>query len=777
MSSASRAANRLLHERSPYLQQHAHDAVNWYPWSEEAFSVAKKQDKLIFLSVGYATCHWCHVMQHESFQSDSTGSLMNELFVNIKVDREERPDVDRIYMAFVQASTGSGGWPMSVFLTPELTPIVGGTYFPPVDMPYRPSFIKVCTRVAALWKESRSDLLEQSSSIISQMRDATTKGSKSEAGPSMESEVEKIVVKTVNGFGSQFDVDLGGFGGAPKFPRPVILNFLLRAFQDLKHVAPAKGDADGTDSQQSLKMATETLRRMAKGGMHDHIGGGFHRYSVDEHWHVPHFEKMLYDQSQLAYSYLEAFQITGETVYADVARDVLDYVARDLRGADGGFYSAEDADSLPSDTVSDAASRFEDAEHHHGEKKEGAFYVWTQKEIKSILTDAREYEVFCAMFDVRENGNVRRGSDPQGEFRGLNVLMKAKSVQQIAQKFAISVEETHASLVASCKRLFEVRNTRPRPFLDDKIVTGWNGLMIGAFAKASIVLNESKYLEIAHQAARFIRKNLFAVVGCGEGEGGGKEDVMLKEGAKDRRPDLVKFPHCKLLRNFRNTPSNIDGFLSDYAYLIHGLLDLYQCDGNAEWLQWALELQSTQDLLFWDPGAGNYFDTDGLDPTILIRMKEDYDGAEPAGNSISVSNLQRLGAILNKPDFLERSEAVVKSFSTQLRRLSIGVPQMMVGLMGQYRPKSQLVLSCRPDQSDAARSMLHEAQRRFLPFSTIVFLDNDRSSAFLSEHNSFLESIPFNATNPVAYFCENYACQAPCKSPLELGTLLDSRLA
>src|SRR5581483_1902631 len=454
--------NRLAREKSPYLLQHADNPVDWFPWGEEAFAKARAENKPIFLSIGYSTCHWCHVMAHESFESEETAALMNREFVNVKVDREERPDVDRVYMTFVQATTGHGGWPMSVWLTPNLQPFVGGTYFPPEDRHGHPAFRKVIAGIANAWKQNREQIVEQGERIIEVLRESQN------AAPDSRKIDNDVLDKAFEQFSRTFDAHEGGFGSAPKFPRPATFNFLTRYYARARN-------------QRALDVDLFTLRKMAAGGMHDHLGGGFHRYSVDRYWHVPHFEKMLYDQAQLAVAYLEAFQITQDRQFESVARDILDYVLRDMTSAEGGFYSAEDADSL--------------LEHGKPEHAEGAFYVWTEKEIDDVLGD--EAEAFKLHYGVQENGNAPDGSDPQREFVGKNILIER------------GVAQDRQSLARSREKLLSIRCKRPRPHLDDKIIAAWNGLMISAFARAGAALNEPKYLDAAKRAAEFIRQNLW----------------------------------------------------------------------------------------------------------------------------------------------------------------------------------------------------------------------------------------------------------------------------
>ncbi|MFL6567871.1 MAG: thioredoxin domain-containing protein, partial [Chthoniobacterales bacterium] len=508
--------NRLANEKSPYLLQHADNPVDWMPWGEDAFAKARAENKPIFLSIGYSTCHWCHVMAHESFEDDATAEIMNREFVNVKVDREERPDVDRVYMTFVQATTGHGGWPMSVWLTPELKPFVGGTYFPPEDRYGQPGFKRVLQRIAGAWKQDSAKIAEQGTRIIEALSEAA--GASGGAAGAVD---PAVIEQAYEQIARSYDAHEGGFGSAPKFPRPVTLNFLLRVYAR---------DPQSAMGKNALEMTLFTLRKMAAGGMHDHLGGGFSRYSVDTYWHVPHFEKMLYDQAQLANAYIDAFQITHDPLYESVARDVLDYVRRDMTAPEGGFYSAEDADSI--------------IEHGKPEHAEGAFYVWSKEEIDRAL--GASAEIFDYHYGVEASGNAPPGADPHGEFTNKNILIERHSLAETAEHFGRSEDEVRELLASSRKTLFELRAKRPRPHLDDKIITAWNGLMISAFARAAQVFDNAEYLRSAENAARCIQTHLYDA------------------------------PNKKLVRNYREGRSVTEGFADDYAFVIQGLLDLYE---------------------------------------------------------------------------------------------------------------------------------------------------------------------------------------------------------
>jgi uncharacterized protein len=674
--------NHLISEKSPYLQQHAHNPVDWYPWGEPAFEKARAEDKPIFLSVGYSTCHWCHVMERESFESDELAAVLNRWFVPVKVDREERPDVDRIYMTFVQASTGSGGWPMSVFLTPELKPFFGGTYFPPDNRYGRPGFGAILQRIAEAWRNERSRIVQSSGDVVAQLAQYTGAGAASTGMPD-----QAILDTAFQYFRRIYDRTHGGFGNAPKFPRPVVFNFLLRYFvrsqsQDVK--------------QDALEMTLDTLRAMANGGMHDQLGGGFHRYSVDERWFVPHFEKMLYDQAQLAISYLEAFQITHDPFYATIARSTLDYVLRDMTDPDGGFYSAEDADS-----VIDPANP--------KEKGEGAFYVWSAAELEP-------FPEFARVYGVRRDGNVP--DDPHGEFTGKNILYLRESLD----------DATEAQLQPAKAALLALRSKRVRPHLDDKILTAWNGLMISAFAKGAQVLDDPRYLEAAQKAAGFILTRMYdAASGV-------------------------------LLRRYREGDAAIAGFLDDYAFFIGALLDLYEADFDPGHVETVIRLTNKMRELFEDPAQGAFFSTAAGDSHLVLRMKDDYDGAEPSGNAVALLDLLRLAHFTDRAEYRESAERTLRALGSKITQQSVAVPQMLVGLDYYLSPRQEVVIAGPPQE------FLREVRARFMPH-TITLL----SDATFFPATAQMHALDGRTT---AYVCENYSCQLPTSQLAKFVELL-----
>ena len=700
--------NRLANEKSPYLLQHADNPVDWYPWGEEAFAKARRENKPIFLSVGYSTCHWCHVMARESFENEEIAAVLNEHFVAIKVDREERPDVDTVYMTYVQATTGGGGWPMSVWLTPDLKPFVGGTYYPPEDRWGRPGFKSILTRIAEAWDKDRDRIITSADGVIEQLRRATSVA----PGPDVDLERE-LLDRAYRQIKSSYDSRYGGFGGAPKFPRPSAPDFLLRY-----HAR--------TGTRDALDMTLHTLRKMAGGGMHDHIGGGFHRYSVDERWHVPHFEKMLYDQAQLACTYLDVYQITRDPYFPRVARDILDYVKRDMTGEHGQFYSAEDADSgIPGNP---------------DEHAEGAFYVWGHDEIVDVLGEQLA-DIFSFHYGIEKSGNVR--DDPHGEFRRKNILYIAHSVDETATRFHESPDRIVRLLAEARNKLFAKRKERPRPHLDDKTITAWNGLMISAFTRAYQVLGEQEYLEAAKTAAGFIRDRLH-----------------------DEQRGI-------LLRRWRGGEAAIDGYLDDYAFLIRGLLDLYEASFESERLTWAIALQKKQDNLFWDERAGGYFSTTGEDENVLLRMKNSYDGAEPSANSISVLNLLRLAQMTDDAQYREKADKTLAAFAGQLTRAPHAMPQMMAAFDYHLDKPKQIIIAGDPAAPDTQR-LLHQVHARFIPNKILMLADGAGNQRTLARHFAFIDSIQRVDGQATAYVCENNVCKLPTTDPAQLAKQLQN---
>lgn len=697
--------NRLAREHSPYLLQHANNPVDWYPWGAEAFEAARTSGKPIFLSIGYATCHWCHVMERESFENEGVARVLNEHFISIKVDREERPDVDRVYMTFVQATTGSGGWPMSVWLTPELQPFFGGTYFPPAAQWGRPGFVDVLGEINRAWRDDRVKVVKSAAEILERLAVmARGQDERRDAG-------EAALTKTFQQFQQTFDTRRGGFGDAPKFPRPSELLFLLREYAR-------------TGNEQGRAMVVQTLRAMALGGMRDHIGGGFHRYSVDGDWRVPHFEKMLYDQAQIVLACLEAAQAADDPFFAQIAEDTLLYVRRDMTDARGGFYSAEDADSVPPN------HEIPKSPDHQIHKVEGAFYVWTAAEVVKLLGE--DAPPFVGRYGVLPNGNAP--FDPQHEFVNKNLLYTALSIADIAKGINKTPIEVAESLMRSRQVLFDVREQRPRPQLDDKVLTAWNGLMIAAFARASRVLDPSDvHLQSAITAASFIH------------------DAMWNAESKT------------LLRRYRAGDAAIEAYAEDYSYLIFGVLELFQASGDPQWLAWARVLQERQDELFWDAENGGWFSTTGADPSVLVRMKEDYDGAEPSPTAVSAMNLLTLSHLTGASAYANRAADAIASFGGRLEDMGRAVPFMAAALSTSVAGGEQIVILGHRESADT-RAMWAAANKHYRPFAVVTLVDPAQQAA-LAEHMPWIAQMKMVDNKATVFVCKGFACDAPSTDP------------
>lgn len=738
-SSASTNVNRLSSERSPYLLQHATNPVEWFPWGEEAFARARNENKPIFLSVGYSTCHWCHVMERESFESVEVAAIMNANFVNVKVDREERPDVDKVYMSFVQALTGGGGWPMSVFLTPELKPFYGGTYFPPEDSYGRPGFKSLLRSIAAQWESKNDDFREAGDSFTKAIADAAA----SEASSRDDSSVarspafaEGVAKKCFAQLLQRYDPEMGGFSRSPKFPSPPNMNFLFRIYAE---------DPSCDRSKQALKMCLLTLEMISLGGINDHVSKGVARYSTDGSWHVPHFEKMLYDQAQLTVSFSQAFQATGDERFGRAVDDIIEYVNRDMRHAAGGYYSAEDADSYPEEGASG--------------KLEGAFCVWKKREIEELLGgeqisnqnkdgDSKSLaDLVCAYFHVKDSGNCDPSKDPHGELKGVNVLTAVGTDRSdIMADFGIAGEaELDAYLERARKVLFEARLKRPRPHLDDKILTSWNALMISGLCHAGAARDRTDYIEKARETASFVRENLY--------ESGNK---TLLRSIYTSKSDA---------ENVEQIAAPIRGFVDDYAFMVRALLDLYEITFDSAWIEWAAELQRRQDELFWDQEGGGYFTSDISDTSIVVRMKEDQDGAEPASNSVAASNLLRLSSFLDKPDCKEKAMKIFEAFSERLAKIPMALPEMASALV--FNP-SQIIITGPTDRND--NPLLDLVHRSLVPSMVLIHAGSDEDS-ILRENLAVLKDIPSD-TACKAYVCKDFTCSPPVSEVEELRTKL-----
>ncbi|MHA2209761.1 MAG: thioredoxin domain-containing protein [Candidatus Thorarchaeota archaeon] len=685
--------NRLISEKSPYLLQHAHNPVDWYPWGEEAFELAKKENKPIFLSIGYSTCHWCHVMAHESFEDDEVADLMNDAFVNIKVDREERPDIDKVYMQVAQMMTGRGGWPLTIVMTPDKKPFYAATYIPKEARFSQLGMMQLVPRLREIWDTERENVDD----VVSQIEEALS----SDAGGVTGASVDLESIKTAfSSFSSRFDEERGGFGSAPKFPSPHNLMLLLRYWK-------RSGDED------ALKMVETTLREMRKGGIWDHVGYGFHRYSTDAQWLLPHFEKMLYDQAMLLYAFIEAFEASEEAHYAEVAQDIIKYVLRDLTGSEGAFYSAEDADS---------------------EGVEGKFYVWSHDEIKTHL-DAQEFEAFVRYYNIIEQGNFKE--EATREDTGLNIPHVTDSLEKVAEEIGITIDVLEQLLQSGRNKLFDIREKRIRPQRDDKILTDWNGLFIAALAKASRTLGSDEYMQAAEQAMEFIMTKM-----------------MTSDGL--------------LYHRFRDGEVAVPAFLDDYAFLVWGLIELYETTFNPRYLELARNLTKEQVKRFWDAEKNAFYFTADDSEELLVRQKEAYDGAIPSGNSVSMMNLLRLARLLGDEEFESLSALIPEAFSSIITRSPTGFSFMLSGLDYALGPSHEVVIAGRQDE-DETQMMLAELRNRFLPNTVILLRSDEEVSKKLNELAPFSKFYDRVNNKATVHVCINHNCKLPTN---DIGQML-----
>jgi len=672
--------NRLTNETSPYLLQHANNPVDWYAWGDEALQRSAAEDKPIFLSIGYSACHWCHVMEHESFEDAEIAESLNSQFICIKVDREERPDLDNIYMVAVQMLTGRGGWPMSVFLTPELKPFFGGTYWPPRARMGMPGFDQVIVAVADAWQNRRDQADDQASQLSERIQSLSHLASDgiTFANPTLLREAAGRLEQS-------FDFSHGGFGGAPKFPSPLVLQFLLRVWHRFGRDGP-------------LEMIRLTLDKMAAGGIYDHLAGGFARYSVDERWLVPHFEKMLYDNAQLSSVYLDAFTATGDANYARVARETLDYILNYMTDSRGGFHSTEDADS---------------------EGEEGKFYVWTPAEVHELL-GAETAERFCYVYDVSEDGN----------FEGKNILNLPKTLEQCAQIKGWDLESLQVELAAARTRLLEVRDRRVRPGKDDKILVSWNALMIDSMARAAGILDESKYLDAARAAADFILEEMR----CENGE---------------------------LLHVWRAGTAKVDAFLDDYAALANALLTLYESSFEECWIDAAMQLAETMIKRFADTDNPGFFYTAEDQQSLIARTKDVHDSAVPSGNALAATVLVRLGKLCGRTDFLDRAREVLDAAVGVIENTPSAAGQMMIAMDMLIGPFLELVV-LGPQEDTATTSTLADFRRRYIPNRVIAYRPMAAVPDGSRHVDPIFTGRTEQQPAPTVYVCERFACQAPC---------------
>ncbi len=686
--------NRLKSETSPYLLQHAHNPVEWYPWGEEAFQAARKHGKPVLLSIGYSTCHWCHVMEEESFEDEEIAAFLNQHYVAIKVDREQRPDLDALYMAAVQALTGSGGWPMTVWLTPDRKPFFAGTYFPPRDgaRGARVGFLTLLQRLSELYDNQRDGVVNQAEEIVRAIK------AQMAPVPGEEMTGDSALKEASSWFAKNFDSVHGGFGSAPKFPRPAALGFLIE-------YGIQKRD------EQAVEMATHTLKQMARGGMYDQLAGGFHRYSVDQQWLVPHFEKMLYDQAQLVVVYLDAFQITKDEEFAETARQTLDYILREMTASHGGFYSATDADS---------------------EGEEGTYFVWSQAEILSLL-GKEEGALFSEFYGVTLGGN----------FEGKNILHVQEALNEFARRKHLNSKELRSRLDAGREKLYHARSKRPPPLTDDKVITAWNGLMIGALARGFWVLGDRRYADAAVKAARFVMKEL-------------EENGRLK-------------------RSFRVGRSQGEAYLDDYAFMIWGLLELYEVTGDVAWLEKAIGYQNNLLDQFEDPTGGGFFLTSSAGEPILARPKPYYDGAEPSGNSVSGLNLIKLATITDNQIYARAAQGILKAFGKTLKSAPHVSPLMLTIVASQDGNVPEIVLALAEPFPFESSLLLPELRRSFVLSKARVLIPAEIDRSALERLVPLAKSRVLIGGKETAYVCRGNYCDLPTSDPKVLARQIDGR--
>ena len=702
--------NRLAQEKSPYLLQHSHNPVDWYPWGKEAFAKAREENKPILLSIGYSTCHWCHVMERESFEDENTARYLNEHFVSIKVDREERPDVDQIYMTFVQAMSGQGGWPLNVFLTPELKPFYGGTYFPPAPRYGRPSFVQVLQNISQLWESRHGEVLSSAADLHQRLEKYAEKEATNAPVFS-----NAALNNAARQFKAEYDPKHGGFGSAPKFPRPSEPAFLLRYGTRFK-------------DNEAVRMVLHTGESMAAGGMYDQIGGGFHRYSVDAEWLVPHFEKMLYDNAQLLHLYLDAWLVSGEARYADVARDIIRYVLRDMTHPEGGFYSAEDADS---------------------EGKEGKFYCWTRDELSKLLKP-EEFSIAVRCFGVTEKGNFLDHSDPN-PLPDQNVLSIVDSKLSDAEKVLLE---------SAKKRIFEARGKRVRPHLDDKVLSSWNGMMLGALARAYAVLGDQAYRTAAEKNLAFIRAKLWAPPQ-------GASGILPAETIPGQKANFRQDAGSTLgtlYHRWRDGERDNVQLLDAYAFLLAGVIDLYEATLDPKHLEFALALAETMLARFYDKDEGGFWQAPPDAADLILRVKEDYDGAEPSGNSVAILALLKLSAITDRKEFKQAAEKSLGLFAHRLHQLPQAVPYLLLSLDYFLEEPQRVLIVGDPSQSKA-RALIHAAHSVYQPNK--VVLGN------VGPVEPFARTLPTKGA-PAAFLCTGTACQPPTNDADKLRQLMKS---
>jgi uncharacterized protein YyaL (SSP411 family) len=692
-------SNHLRNETSPYLRQHAHNPVDWYPWGLEAFEKAQKENKPIFLSIGYSTCHWCHVMAHESFENPEVAKLMNETFVSIKVDREERPDIDNVYMSACQVMTGGGGWPLSIIMTPDKKPFFAATYVPKESRFGLVGMTELIPHIRELWATRRGEALSLSDKIA----DVLQKTSQDTAGEELDEATLKL---TYEQLADCFDGQHGGFSCAPKFPTPHNLLFLLRYWRR-------------NGNKAALDMVEKTLQAMQRGGIYDHIGFGFHRYSTDSQWLIPHFEKMLYDQAMLAMAYIEAYQATGKEDYGKTAREIFTYILQDMTSPDGGFYSAEDADS---------------------EGEEGKFYLWTQEEVRQALGN-EEADFVAQVFNIKKDGNFM--GETTGRKSGANILHLRKPFEEIASDLNLSQQDLQARLEGLRQKLFAYRERRVHPIKDDKILTDWNGLMIAALAKGAQAFDEPQYAEVACRTVDFILGNMRKANG-------------------------------RLWHRHRGEWTGVDANLDDYAFLVWGLIELYEATFDASHLEFALELTGDMVRHFWDEDGGGFYLVPDDGESLLVRKKEIYDGATPSGNSVAMLNLLRLGRMTANSDLEEKAAKIGRAFSKSVKQSPAAHSQLMAAFDFGIGPCYEVVIAGNA-QAEDTKAMVKALRTRFLPNKVVLLNPSDQESPAIAQLAEFTKNQSSIGGKATAYVCLNYNCKLPTTDINKMLELLNIR--
>lgn len=685
-------SNKLVNEKSPYLLQHSENPVNWYPWGDEAINKAKSENKPIFLSIGYSSCYWCHVMEREVFENVEIASLMNEYFVNIKVDREERPDIDKIYMTALQSMTGMGGWPLNMFLTPDLKPFYGATYIPPREKYGRAGFEDIIKKITELWSDSREEIITSSEKITGILSKTMLRNPSDVVSTEKTSDLFEKLFEQCEGL---YDEENGGFGTGNKFPRPVLLNLLVAYYYEYGNV-------------KALDMVTYTLKKMFEGGIYDRLRGGFHRYSVDIYWRVPHFEKMLYDQAQLAELYFDAFLVSNERLFVEAGTDILNYMENYLKNQDGAYFSSEDAESL-------------EDRNENAEKKEGEYYLWDWEEVRNLA--GKNADVIMYHFGIMHGGNTIY--DPHNVFGSKNVLYIANDVYSTSKKFNITHEEVQKIIKDCSNKMLIHRNKKPKPGLDNKVLTSWNALAISALTKAFRVTGKDSYLKSALKTADFIIEKLY-----------------------DKVDKILYHRYCEGEVKFKGT-------LEDYSYFIKALIQLYEISFELKYLDLALELNELVIDKFYDKENGGFFNTESNEKDIILRIKDIYDGAEPSGNSIQLLNILYISKITGDKNYLKYFENTFSLYYDEIKKMPFSYPNMLYVLLLSALSFREIIFTG-DKNSQEVKDILRYINEKYLPDKVIL-----NACPQMSDRFEYLKKMELNSLEIKFYVCKNYSCKLP----------------